>query len=188
MANISYKRVSSVGQKTDRQLDGLVFDKEFSDKVSAGTTKRPGLEACLDFIREGDTLHVHSIDRLCRNLSDLQKIVTDLNENGIAIHFHKENLVFTGKNNAMNKLTMQLLGAVAEFEKALINERQLEGIAKAKVAGKHLGRSAALSTKQVEEIRTRKEAGEQVIDLSEEFGVSRQTIYVSLKRAEEAKI
>jgi DNA invertase Pin-like site-specific DNA recombinase len=188
MADIAYRRVSSIGQKTDRQLDGLVFDKEFLDKVSAGTTNRPGLKACLDFIREGDTLHVHSIDRLCRNLSDLQKIVTDLNEKGIAIHFHKENLVFTGKNNAMNKLTMQLLGAVAEFEKALINERQLEGIAKAKAGGKHLGRSAALTTEQVEEILKRKEAGEQVVDLAGEFAVSRQTIYQSIKRAAEVKI
>lgn len=182
MANVGYRRVSSTDQNTDRQLDGLTFDKEFSDKASAGTTNRPGLRACLEFIREWDTLHVHSIDRLCRNLADLQGVVTDLTEKGITIHFHKENLIFTGEKNPMNTLTMQLLGAVAEFEKALINERQREGIAAARAKGKHLGRAAKLTPQQVQMICRQIADGSSVADLAEEYGVSRQTIYKSIER------
>ena len=182
MANVSYRRVSSVDQRTDRQLEGMTFDENFEDKTSAGTTKRPGLDLCLQYIRKGDTLHVHSIDRLCRNLADLQRIVTELTGKGITIHFHKENLIFTGEKNPMNNLTMQLLGAVAEFEKALINERQREGIATAKAKGQHMGRKPSLTADQVSEIHKRKEDGEQVSDLAEEFGVSRQTIYQSLNK------
>ncbi len=180
MADIAYRRVSTIDQKTDRQLDGLTFEKEFSDKASAGTTNRPGLTACLEYIREGDTLHVHSIDRLCRNLADLQMIVSKLNKDGIAVRFHKENLTFTGANDPMNNLMMQLLGAVSEFERALIRERQREGIATAKARGKHLGRRSSLSSDQVEEIRSRVANGEQKADLAKEYGVSRQTIYSAL--------
>jgi DNA invertase Pin-like site-specific DNA recombinase len=182
MADVAYRRVSSTDQKTDRQLEGLRCDKEFNDQASAGTTDRPGLKACLDYIREGDTLHVHSIDRLCRNLADLQKTVKDLNDNGIVVHFHKENLIFTGKNDPMNTLMMQMLGAVSEFERALIRERQREGIAVAKSKGKHLGRNASLSTEQIEAIRSRVSNGENKKDLAIEYGVARQTIYNVLKR------
>ena len=180
MVHVAYRRVSTIDQKTDRQLEGLTFGKEFEDKASAGTTNRPGLKACLEFIREGDTLHVHSIDRLCRNLADLQRIVTEQNEKGIVIHFHKENLIFSGQNDPMNKLMMQLLGAVSEFERALIKERQREGIATAKAKGKHLGRKASLTTEQVEEIKVRATNGESKADLAKEYGVSRQTIYSAL--------
>lgn len=180
MADVAYRRVSSTDQRTDRQLDGMTFDEEFEDKASGGTTKRPELDACRKFLRKGDMLHVHSIDRLCRNLADLQKIVTDLTGKGVAIHFHKENLIFTGEKNPMNILTMQLLGAVAEFEKALINERQREGIAAAKAKGKHMGRKCLLTADQMAEIRRRAAAGEQKLDLAREYGVARQTIYNTL--------
>jgi len=186
MADVAYRRVSSTDQKTDRQLDGLKCDKEFEDKASAGTTNRPGLKACLDFIRERDTLHVHSIDRLCRNLADLQKTVTDLNKKGVIVHFHKENLIFAGKNDPMNTLMMQLLGAVSEFERALIRERQREGIASAKAKGKHLGRKASLTDEQVEAIRSRVANGENKKDLASEYGVARQTIYSALQRLPQA--
>ncbi len=182
MSDVAYRRVSTTDQKTDRQLvvDGMTFTKEFEDKASAGTTNRPGLKACLEFIREGDTLHVHSIDRLCRNLADLQNIVSELNKKGIVIHFHKENLLFTGQNDPMNNLMMQLLGAVSEFERALIKERQREGIATAKAKGKHLGRKSSLSADQVEAIKARAKNGESKTDLAEEYKVSRQTIYSAL--------
>jgi DNA invertase Pin-like site-specific DNA recombinase len=182
MADVAYRRVSTTDQKTDRQLEGLTFTKEFEDKASAGTTNRPGLKACLEYIREGDTLHVHSIDRLCRNLADLQSIVSELNKKGIIVHFHKENLLFTGQNDPMNKLMMQLLGAVSEFERALIRERQREGIASAQAKGKHLGRKSSLTIDQVEVIQARIAKGESKVELAEEYGVSRQTIYSALKR------
>ena len=184
MANVSYRRVSSIDQKTDRQLKGMTFDEGFEDKISGGSTKRPGLEACLKFLRKGDTLHVHSIDRLCRNLADLQGIVKDLTGKGVTIRFHKESLIFNGEKNAMNELTMQLLGAVAQFEKALINERQAEGIAAAKAKGKHLGRAAKLSAENLQFIRNRLKEGETIAYLADDFGVSRQTIYQSLKRVQ----
>ena len=80
----------------------------------------------------GDTLHAHSIDRLCRSLADLQHIVTDLvTSKSVTVRFHKENLIFTGEKNPMNELMLQLLGAVSQFEKALTNDRQREGIARA---------------------------------------------------------
>ena len=181
MAQVAYRRVSTTDQKTDRQLEGFMFDKEFEDKASAGTTNRPGLKACLEFIREGDTLHVHSIDRLCRNLADLQRIVSELNDKGIIIQFHKEGLTFTGQKDPMNNLLMQLLGAVSEFERALIKERQREGIATAKAKGKHLGRKSSLTIDQVEVIKARAANDESKADLAKEYGVSRQTIYSALR-------
>ncbi|MBV5334241.1 MAG: recombinase family protein [Sulfuricurvum sp.] len=182
MANVAYRRVSSVDQKTDRQLEGLSFDKEFEDKASGGSRNRPALQECLGFLREGDVLHVHSIDRLARNLLDLQKLIGDLSSKGISIHFHKENLLFAGGNDPMQKLLMQMLGAVAEFERSLIRERQREGIAAAKAKGKHLGRSALLSDEQVHSIREAINGGAAVVDLAGIYEVSRQTIYAGLKR------
>ena len=182
MANVSYRRVSSVDQKTDRQLEGMAFDESFEDKASAGTTNRPGLEACLKFLRKGDTLHVHSIDRLARNLMDLQRLVIDLTGRGVAVHFHKESLIFSGKKNPMNNLMLQMMGAFAEFEKALINERQREGIASARAKGTHLGRAAKLTQQEVQIILRRLFDGESVAALADEFGVSRQTVYQSIKR------
>jgi DNA invertase Pin-like site-specific DNA recombinase len=188
MANVAYRRVSSVDQNTARQLEGLTFDKEFSDKVSGGSVNRPALKECLGFLREGDTLHVHSIDRLARNLLDLQKLIGDLTGKGISVHFHKENLPFSGGNDPIQKLLMQMLGAVAEFERSLIRERQREGIAAAKMKGKHLGRVSKLSDNDARDILKAIEARTSVIDLSEKYGVTRQTIYNLIKKdAEGAK-
>jgi len=90
---VAYVRVSSVDQNTDRQLESIKSvspDKVFTDKCSGKDTKRPQLEAMLSYIREGDTLVVHSLDRLGRSLDDLRKVVTDLNGRGIAVEFLKE--------------------------------------------------------------------------------------------------
>ena len=141
MTNVGYVRVSSVDQNTARQLDGVVLERVFEDKVSGATTDRPQLQEMLRFIREGDTVHVHSIDRLARSLEDLLKLVKDLNTRKIGIHFHKEQLLFTGEANPMQELMLSLLGSVAQFERAMIKERQREGIAKAKEAGVYKGRA-----------------------------------------------
>ncbi len=181
---VGYIRVSSFSQNTDRQLDGVGLDKVFEEKASAKDTDRPILKDCMDYLREGDSLHVHSIDRLARNLMDLQKIVNKLNEKGVAIHFHKENLTFTGSNdNPMSKLMLQMIGAFAEFERALIKERQREGIAKAKQMGKQIGRKRILSDSQVADIKSRVAGGEAKAKLAKEYNVSRQTIYTALKMA-----
>jgi len=182
MASVAYRRVSSADQSTDRQLDGLTFDKEFSDKVSGRTINRPGLEECLRYLREGDILFVHSIDRLARNLLDLEQLVTGLNRRGVEVRFIKEGLAFSGGDDPMARLMFQMLGAFAEFERSLIKSRQREGIAAARAKGRHLGRKPALSTAQVEDIKSRISAGASVRDLAKEFGVSAQTVYQSLKR------
>ncbi|BHH84361.1 recombinase family protein [Desulforhopalus sp. 52FAK] len=184
--NVGYIRVSTLDQKTDRQkqsFERLKLDRSYTDKASGKDTKRPQLEACIDFLRDGDTLHVHSIDRLARNLMDLQKIVEDLNKKGVTIQFHKENLIFSPDSSSpMAQLQLQMMGAFAQFERSLIKERQREGIAAAKAKGKHLGRVATLTIEQVEEIIEKVEQGKHKKDLATEYGVSRQTIYKSLAR------
>lgn len=143
MASFAYKRVSTVDQNTVRQLADVPveFEKVFEDKASGKDTKRPEFERMMDHLREGDVLYVHSLDRLARNLIDLQKTVDTLNAKGVEIHFVKENLIF-GRNNTqpMQKLMFQLLGSFAEFERNLIKERQREGIAQAKKRGAYKGR------------------------------------------------
>ena len=139
---IGYVRVSSVDQNDARQLDGLVLDKIFTDKASGKDVHRPQLQALLSHVREGDHVYVHSMDRLSRSLKDLQEVVELLTARGVAVEFCKENLKFERPGNnsgghtaAYSKLLLQMLGAVGEFERALIRERQREGIAIAKTKG-----------------------------------------------------
>ncbi|BBO27452.1 resolvase [Alteromonas sp. I4] len=136
MTDIAYIRVSTTDQNTERQLDGVKVDKTFTDKCSGGSTDRPALTDLLDYIREGDIVHVHSIDRLARNLQDLLSLVEMFKTKGVTLKFHKESLTFEGSvTNAMQDLMLSMIGAVAQFEKAMINERQREGIEKAKARG-----------------------------------------------------
>lgn len=188
MSNIAYIRVSSYGQSTDRQLANVnfEFDKIFTEKVSAKDTNRPKLKECMDWVREGDILHVHSIDRLARNLQDLQTLVQYFNDKGVTVHFHKEALLFSGDDNPMQKLMLQMLGAISEFERALINERRKEGMAAAKAAGKQVGAKRKLSGEDIESIKTRLSGGESKKALAAEYGVSRQTLYDALKLVENA--
>jgi DNA invertase Pin-like site-specific DNA recombinase len=176
--DVGYIRVSSFSQNTDRQLEGVILEKTFTEKASAKDAQRPVLQECMSYIRSGDCLHVHSIDRLARNLLDLQTIVTNLNEKGVSVTFHKEDLTFTGKNsNPMNKLMLQMMGAFAEFERSLIKERQKEGIAKARQMGKQIGRKRVLNDEQIKEIKVRLAGGESKSALAKEYGIARQTLY-----------
>jgi DNA invertase Pin-like site-specific DNA recombinase len=177
---VGYIRVSSVDQHTDRQLEGQEVDKVFTDRASGKDTKRPQLQACLDYVREGDVLVVHSMDRLARNLDDLRRMVLDLTGKGVHVGFVKENLTFTGEDSPMSNLLLSLLGAVAEFERSMIRERQREGIALAKKAGVYKGRKRSLTAEQVKEIRKKVMAGEQKSGLAIEYGVSRQTLYTAI--------
>jgi DNA invertase Pin-like site-specific DNA recombinase len=183
MANVGYIRVSSYGQNTDRQLAGVKLKEIFEEKASAKDIKRPVLQECLRYLRKGDTLHVHSMDRLARNLADLQQLVTGLTGRGVAVQFHKEHLTFTGEENPMATLLLQVMGAIAQFERALIKERQREGIAAAKANGKQVGAKPKLTHEQVAEIRQRVAGGAFKSDLAREYGVSRQTLYASLRAA-----
>jgi DNA invertase Pin-like site-specific DNA recombinase len=178
---IGYVRVSSFDQNPERQLENISLNKVFTDKASGKDTKRPELEALLAFVREGDTVVVHSMDRLARNLDDLRRLVQMLTKRSIRIEFVKEGLHFTGEDSPMANLLLSVMGAFAEFERALIRERQREGIALAKKRGAYRGRKKALSPEQVAALRQRAAAGEQKAALAREFGISRETLYQYLR-------
>ncbi|NIA00929.1 recombinase family protein [Massilia sp. CCM 8734] len=178
---IGYVRVSSFDQNPERQLDQVEVDKLFTDKASGKDTQRPALDALLSFAREGDTVVVHSMDRLARNLDDLRRLVQALTKRGIRIEFVKESLSFTGDDSPMANLLLSVMGAFAEFERALIRERQREGIALAKQRGAYRGRKKALADDQVIELRRRAGSGEQKSTLAREFGISRETLYQYLR-------
>ena len=178
---IGYVRVSSFDQNPDRQLEQAQVDKVFTDKASGKDTQRPELDALLAFVREGDTVVVHSMDRLARNLDDLRHLVQKLTKRGVHIEFVKECLTFTGEDSPMANLMLSVMGAFAEFERALIRERQCEGIALAKQRGAYRGRKKALSSERASELRRRADAGDQKAKLAREFGVSRETLYQYLR-------
>lgn len=138
---IGYIRVSTVDQNSARQLDGISIDKTFEDHCSGSTTKRPGLDQLMDFCREGDRVIVHDISRLARNIEDLLRLIRRFSAKNVEVEFMKENLIFCNdKESPINRLLLALLGAVYEFERSILLERQREGIAKAKAAGKYSGK------------------------------------------------
>jgi DNA invertase Pin-like site-specific DNA recombinase len=177
---VGYIRVSSGNQNTARQLEGTTLDKTFTDTMTGSVKDRPQLEACLNYLREGDTLHIHSIDRLARNLRDLQELVEGLIINGVTVVFNSERLTFSGDDSAMAKLTLQIMGSFAEFERSMIKSRQREGINAAQQRGEHLGRpklDKTLSTtaKQL------KADGLNVVAIAKELKLSRPSIYKLLE-------
>jgi DNA invertase Pin-like site-specific DNA recombinase len=178
---LGYVRVSSFDQNHERQLDGINPDKVFTDRCSGKDTNRPQLAALLEYAREGDTIVVHSLDRLGRNLDDLRKLVSELNDRGVSVQFIKEGLMFVGDDSPMSKLLFNILGSFAEFERSLIRERQREGIALARKQGKYRGRKPSLTAAQAEELRQRAAAGEKKSVLAREFEISRETLYQYLR-------
>jgi DNA invertase Pin-like site-specific DNA recombinase len=178
---VGYVRVSSFDQNPERQLEQVQVDKVFTDKASGKDAQRPQLDALLAFVREGDIVVVHSMDRLARNLDDLRRLVQKLTQRRVRIEFVKEHITFTGEDSPMANLMLSVMGAFAEFERALIRERQREGIALAKQRGAYRGRKKALSPEQAAELRQRAAAGEQKATLAREFGISRETLYQYLR-------
>ena len=174
---IGYIKVSSLLQNTDRQLDGVELDQTFTDKVSGKNTARPALQEMLKFSRKGDTVIIHSMDRLARNLDDLRSIVKDLTGRGIKVQFVKESLTFTGEDSPMAELMLNLLGAVAQFERSLIKERQKEGVQIAKAAGKYKGRRRVMTDEQIIEIKQRVANREPKAQIARDLGISRETLY-----------
>ena len=178
---IGYIRVSSFDQNPDRQLEELKVVRSFTDKASGKDTHRPELESLLAFVREGDTVVVHSMDRLARNLDDLRRVVQDLTKRGIRIEFTKESLTFTGEDSPMANLMLSVMGAFAEFERSLLKERQREGITLAKQRGAYRGRKRSLNTEQASEMKSRIEAGEQKSKVARDMNISRETVYQYLR-------
>jgi len=181
---IGYVRVSSLDQNPDRQLEQIPVDRTFTDEASGKDVARPQLDTLLRFARDGDTVVVHSMDRLARNLDDLCRLVQLLTGRGIQVEFVKEQLTFTGEDSPMATLLLSVMGAFAEFERALIRERQREGIALAKQRGVYRGRKKALSAEAVAELHRRVATGEKKAQVAREYGISRETLYQYLRRAE----
>ena len=178
---IGYVRVSSFDQNPERQLEQVQVDKVFIDKASGKDTQRPELDTLLSFVRDGDTVVVHSMDRLARNLDDLRRLVQKLTKRGVRIEFVKESLTFTGEDSPMANLMLSVMGAFAEFERALIRERQREGIALAKQRGAYRGRKKSLSEPQIVELKRRITEGEQHETVARDYGISRETLYQYLR-------
>lgn len=138
--NIAYIRVSTVEQNEQRQIDGLKkynIDKWFTEKVSAKDTNRPKLQEMMDYIRKGDTVYIHDFSRLARSTKDLLEIVDYFQEKGVNLVSNKENL---DSSTPTGKLMLTMIGAINEFERQNLLERQREGIAVAKEQGKYKGR------------------------------------------------
>lgn len=175
----NYIRVSTVLQHTDRQLAGVSCDREYCDKLSGKDTCRPQLQALLDNLRQKDTVQVHSMDRLARNVKDLLQLIDIIIKKGASIKFYKENLIFYAdkKADAFQRLMLTLLGAVSEFERAIILDRQKEGIAIAKAKGRYKGSQKKLTDTQVDEIRQMIAEHQKISYIARKYGVSRQTIY-----------
>jgi DNA invertase Pin-like site-specific DNA recombinase len=138
----------------------MPLDQTYTDRLSGKDVNRPQLTEMLGFVRAGDMVVVHSLDRLARNLDDLRRLVGELTGRGVRVEFVKEKLTFTGEDNPMASLLLSVMGAFAEFERALIRERQREGIALAQRRGAYRGRKRTLSEDRIDELRRRAAAKE----------------------------
>lgn len=175
MACVGYRRVSTEEQNLDRQDLGPI-DKMFEEKLSGKSAKdRPALQAMLDYIREGDKVQVYAIDRLARDLRDLQDIIQTVNDKGASIAFLSEGLIFsTDKMDAFAKLQLQMMGAFAEFERNIIRKRQAEGIAKAKKKGVYKGRKPSIDRSKVKALKAE---GLSTYKIAETMGISRMSVH-----------
>ena len=152
MATVAYKRVSTEIQNTERQLEGMAFDKEFEDKLSGKNKERPQLQAMVDYVRDGDIVYIHSLDRLGRNTKDLIEIMEILRTKGVAVIFHKQGLEFKpNTNNPMNDLMFNMLSAFAQFERKYYLKGK-EGIAIAKEKGKYKGSKEKINKDEIKQL------------------------------------
>lgn len=191
---VGYIRVSSTDQNIDRQLDGVALDRTFTDKMTGASKDRPQLKAMLDYVRYGDTVVVHSLDRLARSLEDLISIINQLNQKGVSFKSIKDNLTFDGVNNSpMDKFFLHILGAVSELERALIRERQKEGIEKAKKKGVYKGRKSVLTADiiaQIESLLAERNSSVESYktisntDIAKQVGISKSSLYRYLDKRE----
>lgn len=176
--NIGYIRVSTAEQNTERQLLNIELDNSFTDKCSGKDTNRPALIQLIEYAREGDVIHCHDISRMARNTEDLLRLVKEFTDHGISLKFHKERLEFTGESNPMQQLMLTMLGGIYQFERAMILERQREGIAIAKQKGKYKGKpvNEALHDK----IRQKYSEGVNKMQIAKTLSCARATVYKAL--------
>ena len=185
---VAYVRTSTEEQNEARQMEamkGFGIDKYFIEKKSGkNTTDRPQLQALLEFVREGDTVYIHSLDRLARSTQDLLNIVEQLQAKGVELHSDKEAI---DSNTPTGKLMLTMIAAINQFERENLLERQREGIAIAKEQGKYKGRKQlkpeawgeAYSKYKAREIKS-------VSELAKVLGISRPTVYKLIEQEEQA--
>lgn len=179
---VGYIRVSTIDQNAERQLDGVELDKVFTDKASGKDTNRPQLQSALAYVRAGDALIVHSMDRLARNVEDMLRLVREMNDRGVSVQFVKENMSFTAGNEDPRSILMfTMLSAFAQFERSLIKERQREGIAIAKAKGKYLGKQPKLNADQKAQLRSMVAQQVPIAKVARHLNVGRNTVYRVLK-------
>ena len=183
---IGYVRVSSIDQKVDRQIEGLELEgikveKMFIDYASGANKERPKLQEMLEFVREGDEVIVSSVDRLGRSQIDLINILSSLKSKKVTVHFLKENLKISEIGNSRDDLMFGMVSIFAEFERAIIKERQLEGIAIARAKGIYKGRQHTLSKYHVGILKNMYMRGESIHNICKTFGLTPPTVYSYLK-------
>lgn len=182
--NIAYVRVSTVEQNEGRQIEALKarnIDRWFTEKVSAKDTNRPKLKELLEFAREGDTIFIHDFSRLARSTKDLLDIVELLNEKGVHLVSNKENI---DTSTATGKLMLTMIGAIAEFERTNLLERQREGIALAVKEGKYKGRREIKIDNFESQYQRYKNRELNKVQLAAVLGVSRPTLDKLIKKYE----
>jgi DNA invertase Pin-like site-specific DNA recombinase len=178
---VGYARVSSIGQSLEVQMEKLRHcERVYAEKRSGTSDQRPELRACLDFVREGDTVVVTKLDRLARSTHHLCSIAEELGRKGVQLEVLDQAIE---TRSPTGRLLFQVLGAIAEFETALRKERQLEGIAHAKSRGIRFGRKHALTPQQVTELRQRRAAGTLIATLMRDYHLSKAALYRYLRLA-----
>jgi DNA invertase Pin-like site-specific DNA recombinase len=181
MALVGYARVSSVGQSLDVQLDKLSYcDKIFQEKRSAASGKRPRLEACLEYVREGDTLVVTRLDRLARSTLHLCQVANELERKQVNLQVIDQNI---DTHDATGRLLFNMLGAIAQFETEIRAERQMDGIRKAKERGVQFGQKRRLTDEQIAELRQRRQDGVMIKTLMADYSLSKTSVYRYLTTA-----
>ena len=175
MARVGYARVSSVGQSLEVQLDKLKSCRKiFQEKKSAAGAKRLALEACLEYVREDDTLVVTRLDRLARSTLHLCQIADELKRKGVELEVLDQNI---NTADATGRLLFNMLGAIAKFETEIRAERQMDGIKKAKEKGVRFGAAKRLTKEQIIELRQKRAEGVLIKTLMKEYNLSKASVY-----------
>ncbi len=179
---IAYRRVSSLDQNLDRQLiDQGNIEKVFEEKLSGASRERPALMEMIEFSREGDTVVVHALDRLGRDIRDLLNIVEELNAKGVAVEFVSERLRFSqDDDDPLARLQLHMLASFAQWERSTAKRRQAEGIARAKELNpeKYRGRPTSIDPEQV---RALKKEGLGATAIATKLGIGRASVYRALR-------
>jgi len=179
LALVGYARVSSIGQSLDVQLDTLQHcHKIFQEKASGASGQRPRLHACLEYVREGDTLVVTRLDRLARSTLHLCQIADTLRRKQVHLQVLDQHI---DTSDATGRLLFNMLGAIAQFETEIRAERQMDGIQKAKERGIRFGRKKTLTTTQIVALRHRRTQGVLIKTLMKDYGLSKASVYRYLR-------